>query len=214
MRIRVSPRATANARPRSKTSVKRASILANSAQRIKTGKGSMLSALSANNTVSSKLARSNYQKLEKSATGLTERLSYLSRKVAEGGKDISTGAKELVDYYNDILENLKENSSVLNQFYYQSLRETVAGNKKELEEVGISVSANGSLSLNKDKLAAADADKLKKVFGADSDFVKRTSVVAERVADNAKTNAQSYSNQYNAAGGLENSYLSRYNFKG
>lgn len=213
MRIRVSPRATGNTRLRTRSSVKRGNALLSSIQN-KTAKGSRLSGLNVTNTVTNKIARSNYQKLEKAATGLTDRLSYLSQKAAGGGKTISTGAKEMVDYYNDTIKNLRQTSGVLNQYYYQTLKETASSNRNELEEIGISVGTDGSLTLNKEKLEAADEEKLKKVFGAESDFAKRIGAVASRVADNAKVNAQSLSSQYTAAGGLANSYLSRYNFRG
>lgn len=214
MRLRVSPRAMTGTNLRNRASVKRRSVLAGSAQNVKLKKGSRLSALNATNTVSNKLERANYQKMGKAADGLADRLSWLSQKAAEGGKSIGDKAKELVDYYNDTMKNLRQSSGILNQYYHQSLKEIALSNRGELEEIGIAVAADGALSLNRDKLESADTEKLKKVFGAESDFVKRGSVVAGRVADNAKANAQSLFNQYNAAGGLANSYLSRYNFRG
>ena len=105
-------------------------------------------------------------------------------------------------------------SGVLNDYYRQALKETVTGSKEELEEIGITVGTDGSLSLNKGKLAEADEEKVKKLLGASSDFVKRINAVASRVSDNAKANMESASSRYNASGGLSNSYFSRYNFRG
>ena len=120
----------------------------------------------------------------------------------------------MVSDFNSTLKYLRQNSGVLNEYYRQSLKETAATNKKELEEIGISVSNDGSLTLNQEKLAEADEDKVRKMLGTDSDFIKRINAVASRAADNARANAESVSSQYNAAGGLASSYLSKYNFRG
>ena len=68
--------------------------------------------------------------------------------------------------------------------------------------------------LDKEKLKAADAEKVKKLLGSEGDFLKRVSLVASRVSDNAAANRQSLSNSYNARGNIMNSYLSKYNKKG
>ena len=116
--------------------------------------------------------------------------------------------------FNDTLKCLKKSSGVLNDFYRQSMKESVMGQKKELEEIGITVGTDGSLSLNKDKLAEADAEKVKKLLGTSSTFAKRVNAVASRAADNARANAESASSRYTASGGIASSYLSRYNFRG
>lgn len=173
-----------------------------------------LELLNANSVQSARLARSGYENLQKSSKSLAEELSLLGEKLNLGGKDITATASNMVGDYNDTMKYLKQMSGVLNDYYRQTLKETVTGNKEELEEIGITVGTDGSLSLNKDKLAEADEEKVKKLLGASSDFVKRISAVASRVSDNANVNMASASSRYNASGGLSNSYFSRYNFRG
>ena len=173
-----------------------------------------LALLNANSVQSARLARSSYDNLQRSSKSLAEELSLLGEKVDLGGKDITATASNMVGDYNDTMKYLKQISGVLNDYYRQALKETVTGSKEELEEIGITVGTDGSLSLNKGKLAEADEEKVKKLLGASSDFVKRINAVASRVSDNAKANMESASSRYNASGGLSNSYFSRYNFRG
>lgn len=173
-----------------------------------------LALLNANSVQSARLARSSYDNLQRSSKSLAEELSLLGEKVDLGGKDITATASNMVGDYNDTMKYLKQISGVLNDYYRQALKETVTGSKEELEEIGITVGTDGSLSLNKGKLAEADEEKVKKLLGASSDLVKRISAVASRVSDNAKANMESASSRYNASGGLSNSYFSRYNFRG
>ena len=180
-----------------------------------TGTGSRMDRMNASSVQSARLARGSYDRLRKSSDSLTEQVKLLAEKVDAGGKDIPSTAAKVVEDFNDTLKYLRQTSGVLNDFYRQSLKETVAGKRKELESIGISVAMDGSLSLNQDKLAGAEEETVKKVLGASGDFYKRVTAVASRAADNARANAESISSQYTAAGGLlTGSYLSRYNLRG
>lgn len=178
------------------------------------GTSSRMDMMNAGSVQSSRLARGSYERLQKASASLVEQTGLLGEKVDTGGKELTDTAAKVVTNFNDTLKCLKQASGVLNDYYRQSLKETVTGQKKELESIGISVAADGSLSLDREKLAGADAEKVKKMLGASSAFVKRISAVASRAADNAQASAESVSSQYTAAGGLTNSYLSRYNFRG
>lgn len=180
-----------------------------------TGTGSRMDRMNASSVQSARLARGSYDRLRKSSDSLTEQVKLLAEKVDAGGKDIPSTAAKVVEDFNDTLKYLRQTSGVLNDFYRQSLKETAAGKRKELESIGISVAMDGSLSLNQDKLAGAEEETVKKVLGASGDFYKRVTAVASRAADNARANAESISSQYTAAGGLlTGSYLSRYNLRG
>lgn len=159
-----------------------------------------------------KIEKGNYEKLEKSADGLTTALSALTERVDGGSENVVSEAASVVDKFNETLKNLKGASGVLNQFYHQSLKDISETNKNELAEIGITVAADGSLTLNKEKLASADAEKVAKLLGSRGDFAQRASLVASRTADNAGANAVSLSSRYNSRGSIANSYLSKYNF--
>lgn len=170
--------------------------------------------MNANNVQSARLQRSNYEKLEKSATSLEEQTRLLAEKADVGGKDMTGTAANVVKHFNDTMEGLKKSSGILNNYYWQTMREIATSNKGKLEEIGITVRTDGTLSLDKDKLAEADAEKVKKALGASGDFAKRVEAVASRAADNAAAGVQSAASQYTSSGALTNSYLSRYNFRG
>lgn len=212
MRIRVTPQILNNTRRRGGLPARGGSL----ADYLKSGKSagtSRLSAMNAHSAASSRMLRSGYEKLESSAELLKEKVGLLASKVDKGVTDVSSDVSDFVNKFNDTMKNLKSSSGVLNEYYRQTMKETALGSQSELSEIGITVATDGSLSLNKDKLAGAEAEKVKKVLGGASDFVKRVSAVAERVADNAKASVASVSSQYNASGDITNSYLSRYNYR-
>ena len=222
MRIRTGIRRTTtqmlnNSRRKTMISSSRRNALLSAASNQNAGlKNTRMGMMNANSVLSARLLRSNYQKLERSATSLTEQTKLLAEKADAGGDPAKlTGtAANVVKHFNDTLDGLKQSSGILNEYYRQTMKEIAVTNKSVLAEIGIAVKADGSLSLNKDKLAAADQEKVKKVLGADSDFAKRLDAVASRAADNAKAGAASASSKYNSSGNLANSYLSRYNFRG
>ncbi len=178
------------------------------------GTSSWMDVMNKNSVQSSRLARANYERLQKASDSLVEQTGLLAEKADMGEKGLTDAAAKVVTDFNDTLKCLKQTSGVLNDYYRQSMKETVMGQKRELEVIGITVGTDGSLSLNKDKLAEADAEKVKNLLGTSSVFAKRVNAVASRAADNARANAQSVSSQYTASGRLANSYLSRYNFRG
>ncbi len=222
MRIRTGVRRTTtqmlnNSRRKTMISSSRRNALLSAASNQNAGlKNTRMGMMNANSVLSARLLRSNYQKLERSATSLTEQTKLLAEKADAGGDPakLTNTAANVVKHFNDTLDGLKQSSGILNEYYRQTMKEIAVTNKSVLAEIGIAVKADGSLSLNKDKLAAADQEKVKKVLGADSDFAKRLDAVASRAADNAKAGAASASSKYNSSGNLANSYLSRYNFRG
>ena len=175
---------------------------------------SRLNTLNAQSSQNAKLARIGYERLQKSANALVQGAKLIGEKVDMGASDVSTAAEDLVKNYNETMKYLKESSGVLNDYYRQSLKETVFTNRTELEEIGFTVGNDGSLALNKEKLAAADEEKVKRLLGASGDLTRRVSAVASRAADNARVNAENVSSKYTASGSLASSYLSKYNFWG
>lgn len=202
-----------NSRRRAGLTARRSSLL-KSNQSSRTGAFSRLDAMNANSVQSSRLARIGFEKLQKSATSLMDQMALLSEKADDGKKDMGETAANVVEDFNDTLKYLQDNSSILNDYYRQSMKEIASSNKTELSEIGITVGKDGTLSLDKEKLEAADGETIKKVLGSSGDLAKRIKAIASRVADNAKVNMETVSNQYNSAGGMANSYLSRFNIRG
>ena len=111
---------------------------------------------------------------------------------------------------------LKGADGSLNSFYYKELKSAAAANEEQLKSVGVTLNKDGSLSIDEKVLGNADYDTLKKVFGSDSKFVQRTEYISDKVSQNAKSNAESISNQYNAKGISYSDYSgeNKYNFFG
>ncbi len=177
-----------------------------------------LSSLNQGNAVS-QTQKKNYEALRKSAEEMQEasdklRDKELYEEARESGstENVSEYVESLLEHYNKTIKSLKSNMSPLNQFYRQNLLEAAQKGKEELESIGITQRNDGSLSLDKDKLKAADIDTLEKVLGGS--FTEKTSFLADRIADNAKANVNSASNQYNASGSNYFEEANKYNFWG
>ncbi len=151
---------------------------------------SRLNMLQANSIQGNRLLRIDYENLRKSADSLGYRAELLAEKVDKEEKDVTSTVESLVEDFNDTMKYLKKSSGVLNDYYRQTLRETALTNKTALGEVGIVVGTDGTLSLDRDKLAGADQEQVKKILGSSSDFIKRVSTVADRAADNASASAE------------------------
>ena len=188
--------------------------LVNYLQKDGLGTNSRWGAMNAESIQANRTEKNNAARLHGSSTMLQQEIKMLGEKVDTGSKTISSTASSMVDQYNDTLKNLKKCSGVLNDYYLQSMREVAKTNKGALAEIGIEVSADGSLSLDKEKLETADEEKVKKLLGSEGVFVKRIGIVASRVVDNAMASVESASSRYNSSGNLMNSYLSKYNFRG
>lgn len=158
--------------------------------------------------------KAGYERLGNTADQLIDQANRLAAKVDKDNTDIASEAEGLVDAYNSAIDSLGSASGVLNNYYHQMMKQTYSDNRSQLAELGITMSSGGKLTLDKEKLKTADAEKLKKLLGSEGDFTKRVSYVASRVSDNAKVNVQNLSNSYNSRGDIMSSYLSRYNQRG
>lgn len=124
-------------------------------------------------------------------------------------------AEQLAEGYNEVMSLLKKNPDGMNPVYLKALKSFADDNKEALESVGISVGKDGLLSVDKDKLAAADAEALKRVFGAESSFVPGVSFIASKASDNARAEAESISSLYGANGNqISGSGYGKYDFWG
>lgn len=164
-------------------------------------------------TMLKRTQKTEYEKLGNKADQLVAAGDRL-RKSADGGGDCAREAQSFLEAYNSTVNALDGSGGVLNLYYQQMMKQTYSDHQRELEELGITRSASGKLSLDREKLKEADPERVKRLLGTEGDFVKRASYVASRVSDNAKTNIQNLSTAYNARGDIMNSYLSRYNLRG
>ena len=183
-----------------------------------TQKNGLLSALEKNNAAS-QTQKKSFEKLKGTADELQQAADALHSKELfdqareeKDNKSVAEYARSLVEHYNDTMKSLKNTSSPLHQYYRQMLSEAVKENKESLESVGITQEKDGALKLDQNKMEAAGTDALEQALGGV--FSEKLSFLADRIADNAKANADSASNQYNAFGNHYFAQANTYDFWG
>lgn len=177
------------------------------------------------NSALSKLQKSNYKELEKTAGQLNEYASKFSEtgedslfaKAEKSGsnKDVVKNVKNLVEAYNATAGKLKTTDSTLNKYYLQQMKSLVTDNADALKKVGITQSKDGTISVDTSTLESASVSDLKAAFGSSNVFSSRMSYTGNKVEQNATANIESISSQYTSNG--INSYLNssnKYDFLG
>lgn len=185
---------------------------------------SLLKALNKGSSAADTKQKSSYEKLEKSANQLQKRASnltaagenslYAKAKESKDTEELCKEIQSLAEEFNSTMKILESAPGPLNDYYRQMLQEAASGNSESLASVGITISKNGKMTVDSDKLKAADVDTLEKVFGASGRLTSKVSFVAGRVSDNARAGAESVTSQYGANGSLYTTSGSRYSFWG
>lgn len=147
--------------------------------------------------------RQNSAQLKSSAESLSDYASKLSESLADAKEtnqktEAVSDITNMADAYNKTLQYLKSSDSILDQYYYQELKNSVSGNSAALRAVGIGVGKDGKLQIQKGALSAAGTDSLEKAFSPA--FVDRISYVGAKVAENATSSAASILGGYNKYG--------------
>lgn len=174
----------------------------------------------------SKTQKNNYEKLNKASGSLTDSLveildegssSLFGKLEAEDTKQnrdaLYDSVETFVDSYNSTRKYLTTAQGTLNNYYAKLMKEAAQEDSEALASIGIAVSGNGELELDKPKFEGADIDTLKKVLGSDSTFMKKAATLAAHVSDSVKANLESMSNQYNASGTNYSARSSKYDIR-
>lgn len=183
-----------------------------------------LKALNQKNSNVDTTKKANYEKLGKAADQLLQQAEIFT---IEGEKSIFTKAREsgsnqeiydsveaMIESYNNTIKSLKTASTTMNDFYRQMLEDAVSANTDTLQNIGITISKDGTAAIDKEKLEAVDIDSLEKVLGSSGDFSKKVAFLAGRISDNAEANAENLSRQYNSTGNIYSGISGKYNFWG
>lgn len=100
--------------------------------------------------------KADYEKLETSADEVAKSMDKL---LSDGGENVAASdLQNFVDRYNEMLKSLSKTSDTLNSFYAQTVKDTVKGCQKELEQLGITMAKDGTLSFDKDKFKKFSAE--------------------------------------------------------
>lgn len=99
--------------------------------------------------------KADYDKLETSADEVVKSMDKL---LSEGGEKVTASdLQSFVDRYNEMLKSLSKTSDTINNFYAQTVKDTVKGCQKELEQLGITMEKDGTLKFNKAQFAKFSA---------------------------------------------------------
>ena len=121
-----------------------------------------------------------YKKVETAANNLEDALASLGKEdlyKAESGKEYDNSAliKNINNYvtaYNSTISALDNCGGSLKNSFSTEFVEAFKNKAEALNNIGITLSADGKLSVDQDKLKAAKVDDIKNIFEAGSEYYK------------------------------------------
>lgn len=145
--------------------------------------------------------KKNYTSMETAAENAMKHLQKLlntgesslwgSEETEPGRAQIQEEITEFVEYYNDMVEGLEEESGTINTMYKKQLHNYVISYKSKLDKIGITEDKYGKLELDKQKLQETETENLKELFQGEGSFADKVNDRCEKVKDNAETNLNS-----------------------
>lgn len=125
--------------------------------------------------------------------------------------EISSAVKNFVNDYNSLVEEAADtsNSKVTGKVSFMT-RQTNAY-KSSLENIGITINDDKTLTVDEKKLNSADVNDVKKLFNGSSSMAYQTFVRASSISSAAE-NASTTSGLYGSDGAYDNYYNSAYNW--
>ena len=129
---------------------------------------------------------------------------------------------EFAGDYNSLYKSLDQAGGTTNTMFQKQLKALFTTNQKNLAEIGITMDAKGTLSIDSKTLEAADVDKLQKIFCDKDSFAARVSDKCETIKSCANSTikvlnrmygTQTAYNRYGTNGYYYGSSGSRYNAK-
>lgn len=100
---------------------------------------------------------------------------------SDNGVGIYNNVKAFTDAYNNLISSTSNSVSYDITHADKLLKNLVKSKKDELEDIGISVSASGKLSLKKETLLQSSPAKISKIFSSDSDFTKKVKYYSGKI---------------------------------
>lgn len=152
------------------------------------------------NTKAALESKTNYTSMKKAAESIMKRAEVLQkiydRQWEELTEEESVRYKEqaeeeiadFIDDYNALMKTLSKESGSANNAYFKQLKNYFQSSKSALAEMGITQESDGTLSLNKETLKAADIETVQKVFAGKGSFAEKVKETADKITDNAEMN--------------------------
>lgn len=158
--------------------------------------------------IGTKSGNDKYKKVDQAANSLLDALNSLGKedlyKVEEGKEyDNSNLLKSVSNYvtaYNNTISNLTSCGGSLNNSFKTEFLEAFKENSEAFANIGITMSTDGKLSIDQDKLKAAKAEDIQKLFGVSSKYVKNISSSVNSIDTIINKALAMRSTNYNANG--------------
>ena len=158
--------------------------------------------------IGTKSGNDKYKKVDQAANSLLDALNSLSKEdlyKAEEGKeyDNSNLLKSVSNYvtaYNNTISNLTSCGGSLNNSFKTEFLEAYKENTEAFANIGITMSTDGKLSIDQDKLKAAKAEDIQKLLGGSSGYVKTISSSVNSIDTIINKALAMRSTNYNANG--------------
>ena len=152
-------------------------------------------------------------RLYSSAAKLTDTSSTKSlfKNVQSVTGEISSAVKNFVNDYNSLVEEAADtsNSKVTGKVSFMTSQTNAY--KSSLENIGITINDDKTLTVDEKKLNSADVNDVKKLFNGSSSMAYQTFVRASSISSAAE-NASTTSGLYGSDGAYDNYYNSAYNW--
>ncbi len=100
---------------------------------------------------------------------------------SDNGVGIYNNVKAFVDTYNNLSSSSGSSLSYDITHPQKLIKSLVKGKAGELEDIGISVSASGKLTLDKEALLKSSPGKISKIFSSDSDFTQKIKYYSSKI---------------------------------
>lgn len=125
--------------------------------------------------------------------------------------EISSAVKNFVNDYNSLVEEAADtsNSKVTGKVSFMTSQTNA--HKSSLENIGITINDDKTLTVDEKKLNSADVNDVKKLFNGSSSMAYQTFVRASSISSAAE-NASTTSGLYGSDGAYDNYYNSAYNW--
>lgn len=107
--------------------------------------------------------------------------TYTDTKDGKSASDkVASAMKDFVTNYNNVVSTSKDSTLTSKTSYVANMMSSTAANADKLSEIGVTINANGTLTLNEGKLKEADISKVQELFSSDN-ILSYGSVVSSRL---------------------------------
>lgn len=179
-----------SAKARAATLAQKNEIMVQSRKRKTSAATTMLESTKSNYTAMKSAAQDVQTYLEHL---MSEKEDSLFQKAGVSGDTaaIVSEVKSFVEDYNTMVRKMNSEGGTVNELYVRQLHGFVVSHKSKLENIGITEDKNGLLAVDRNKLEAAELEKLKNVFQGENSFAQKVADRSKRVEENADTNLNS-----------------------